>query len=650
MRTKRTLSLSFAYAAYFGLATVGSAANYTAYVPVCCNANSTVSIVGTANNHIEKGFTAGPGSYAVAFPKPGIAWVANADNDTLSVVNLSSGALEKTLQLSLQPWSIKASPDGTRVYVVTGNFTGNLNHFSSSLLAFDVRTYANVGSVTLANDGLVNPGLVVSPDNSTVYATLDSQNIAVYNVATNTLTATWQTSRALVWTATGTLTLSADGTTLYTAGQQITAFDTATGTVRGTVNPPGPARSYSFAGSAITADGSTLYATFAAQVGVGGYLAVIDAPSLSVTQFIDLGAEPQQPILSADGSALYVPDVLDSVVYVVNAANLTLSTSIALLGGIATATLSSDGGALYVPNSSTAVTLAVDPSSLAVIGSIGVGASPTAPSASANGRSIYVGGIGTNSVSQISAATNQVAREFANSSSSPSVTGPGSPSLLVTPNGRQVYLGTDPGQFVGAIPVIETATGVVSGVTCPSQCFIANMVSSPDSSRVYDSGLRPVGDDDTAPIFYVINTATEKAIAHSAAASIGPMAASPSGGFLYIATSSGIQIFDTANNTVTETLPISGIDAIAFSPNGATAYAVSATAVELINTSTGLVTGSISLGSGITPIGVAVSPDGTQIWVTPANSSSVIVVSPASGTVQPVDLGATAFGVAFGIP
>jgi len=369
-----------------------------------------------------------------------------------------------------------------------------------------------------------------------------------------------------------------------------------------------------------------------------------------VTQFIDLGAEPQQPILSADGSALYVPDVLDSVVYVVNAANLTLSTSIALLGGIATATLSSDGGALYVPNSSTAVTLAVDPSSLAVIGSIGVGASPTAPSASANGRSIYVGGIGTNSVSQISAATNQVAREFANSSSSPSVTGPGSPSLLVTPNGRQVYLGTDPGQFVGAIPVIETATGVVSGVTCPSQCFIANMVSSPDSSRVYVSGLRPVGDDDTAPIFYVINTATEKVIAHSAAASIGPMAASPSGGFLYIATSSGIQIFDTANNTVTETLPISGIDAIAFSPNGATAYAVSATAVELINTSTGLVTGSISLGSGITPIGVAVSPDGTQIWVTPANSSSVIVVSPASGTVQPVDLGATAYGVAFGIP
>ena len=95
MRKKRTLRLSFTLAAYFGLAAVGYAANYTAYVPVCCNANSTVSIVGTANNHIEKGITAGPGSYSVAFPKAGIAWVANADDDTLSVVSLSSGALER---------------------------------------------------------------------------------------------------------------------------------------------------------------------------------------------------------------------------------------------------------------------------------------------------------------------------------------------------------------------------------------------------------------------------------------------------------------------------------------------------------------------------------------------------------------------------
>jgi DNA-binding beta-propeller fold protein YncE len=650
MRINTTTRVSLACSAYFGLVAAGSASNYTAYVPVCCNANSTVSIVGTANNKVEKGFTAGPGSYALAIPTRGIAWVANANNDTISVVNMSSGVVAKTLALSLQPWAIKASPDGTRIYVVTGNFTGSLSHFSSNLLAFDTKTYANVGSVALTNDGLINAGLVVSPDGTTVYATLDSQNIGVYNVAANTLTATWETSRALVWTATGTLTISADGTTLYTSGQEITAFDTATGAVRGTVNPPGPARTYSFVGSAISADGSTLYATFAAQIGVGGYLAVIDTASMTVTSSTALGVEPQQPILSADGSTLYVPDALDSVLYVVSTATLTTSTAIALLGDIATATLSSDGSALYVPNTSTAATLAVDPASLAVIGSIGVGASPTAPSATANGRSIYVGGIATNNVSEISAAKNIVAREFANSSSNPSVTGPNSPALLVTPNGRQVYLGTNSSQFVGAIPVIETATGTLSGVTCPDECYIAEMVALPNSSRIYVSGSRPFGDDGAVPIFYVIDTATRAVIARSTTAKIGPMAASPSGSFLYIATSSGIQIFDTATNAVTGTLPITGIYGIAFSPNGATAYAVSATAVELIDTATGLVTGSISLGSSITPLGITVSPDGTQVWVTPASSNSVIVVNPVSATAQSVNLGATVYGVAFGVP
>jgi DNA-binding beta-propeller fold protein YncE len=162
------------------------------------------------------------------------------------------------------------------------------------------------------------------------------------------------------------------------------------------------------------------------------------------------------------------------------------------------------------------------------------------------------------------------------------------------------------------------------------------MVALPNSSRVYVSGSRPFGDDGAVPIFYVIDTATRAVIARSTTAKIGPMAASPSGSFLYIATSSGIQIFDTATNAVTGTLPITGIYGIAFSPNG--------------DTATGLVTGSISLGSSITPLGITVSPDGTQVWVTPASSNSVIVVNPVSATAQSVNLGATVYGVAFGVP
>jgi DNA-binding beta-propeller fold protein YncE len=107
-------------------------------------------------------------------------------------------------------------------------------------------------------------------------------------------------------------------------------------------------------------------------------------------------------------------------------------------------------------------------------------------------------------------------------------------------------------------------------------------------------------------------------------------------------------VFDTTQNTVTGTLPLSGIYAIAFSPDGSTAYAATASALELIDTSSGLVTRSIAFPGSVSPAGVTVSPDDTQVWVTPASSSSVIVVTPASGTAQTVELGATVYGVAFG--
>jgi YVTN family beta-propeller protein len=644
----RILRIVAGSAAHWFMIGSAAAATYTAYVPVCCHSPSAVSIIGTTNNRVSGSFAAGAGSYALAVPTPGTAWVTSEGHSTISVIDMSSGAVKKTFTLSLQPWLIKASPDGTRVYVVTGNFTGNLNHFSSNLLAFDAKTYALVGSAALANDGLMNPGLAITPDGQTVYATFDSQNIAVYDTATATLTANWGSTRALVWTATGTLTLSPDGGTLYAAGQVLTAFDTATGKVRGTVAPPGPPRTYSFVGTAITGDGSTLYATFAAQIGNGGFVASIDAASLTVTSFKSLGIEPQQPVLSMDGSTLYVPDALDSAVYVASTGDLTASSIIALEGPIATATLAADGKALYVPNESASSVLAVDPNSFAVIAAIAVGSQPTAPSATADGRSVYVGSIAANSISRIDTATNQVERVYANAAPNPSVTGANAPNVLVTPNGRQLFLGTNAFQTLPSIPVIATATGAIGGVTCPGECSVEDMVSSPDSNRLYASGFRPIGDDGGVPFFYVIDIPTKKVIAYSKTAKTGPMAASPSGAFLYIVSSSEVQVFDTVQNAVTGTLPLGGIYAIAFSPDGSLAYAATASSLELIDTSSGLVTGSISFPSSISPTGIAVSPDGSQVWVTPANSSSVIVVTLASGVAQTVDLGATVSGVAFG--
>jgi YVTN family beta-propeller protein len=617
----------------------------TAYVPVCCNGNSTVTIVSTTTNRIVESFSAGPGSYAVTFPNHASAWVTNSSDNTISVVDYATGNVEKTIQLKSQPSLIQASPDGTRAYVLTG----------ADLVALDTHTGTVLATVTLPNDGLMNAGLVVSPDNSRVYATFDSQTIVVFDVATGTIAATWHTARALTWTASGTLTLSPDGSTLYTSGEVLTAIDTATGDTLWTVNPPGPARTYSFVGSAITADGGTIYASYAAQIGTGSALATIDTTSHAIAASANLGSELQQPVLSKDGTTLYVLDAIDSVLYVISPASLTSTASIDLSGPVATLTLGMDGNALYIPNSSTASMLAVDPSSLSVISSIPVagtgltlaGFGTTNAAGTAKGGRVFVGGVQSNSISSIDTAENRSTRAYTVGGSG-SVTGVNAPALMATPNGQQIYLASNGSGFYGGVIVIETATGAVGGVTCPYECYMYSMTALPDSSRVYLAGLAPVGDDGSRPIFYVVNTATKEIVAALKIGSVGAMAASPTGTFLYVVTSTGIGVLDTTQNVITSTLPINGVLALGFSPNGSTAYALTSSALESINTSNGQVTSSLSLGT-INPTGLTISPDGSEAWITLAKSTSLIVVDLAKGTLRTPDFGVNINGgVAFG--
>jgi len=631
-------------------------ATTTAYVPVCCNANSTVSVVSTAHNRVAASFSAGPGSYAVAFPNARTAWVTNAGNNTISIVSLETGAVLKTLQLKLQPWLIQVSPDGANVYVVTGMFAGSLKHYASTLQVFNAKTGASIGSVKIPNDGLANPGLAVAPDSSLVYATFDSQTIIVYDVAAGTVPFTWQATRALTWTATGTLTLSPDGQTLYAAGQVLTAFDTATGNIRGTVNPPGPPRGYSFAGSAVSSDGATLYASYAIQIGIGAGLATIDTNALAITGTANLGDELLQPVLSKDGSTLYVPDAIDSLLYVVNASSLTATAAVALQGPIATATLSADGSALYVPNSSTASTLAVDTSSLAVIASVGVGGTAstqiglfgtTNAAGTSDGSRVFVAGVQSNSISEIDTASHKVAHTYTAGAQSPSVAGVNTPAIMATPNGQQIYLAAS--DFQAELTEIDTATGKVNGVPCRLGfgCWVTDMAALPDSSRVYLAGFG--FSDGPGPVFfYVVDTATLKIIAAPKITSFGPMAASPTGKFLYISTGSAIAIFDTTQNAITGSLPVGGFNAIAFSPDGSKAYAANGAVLNVIDTASGQVTATFSLGTG-TASAVSVTPDGSQVWVALAKSTSVVVVNTQSATVQTVDFGLTVSGVAFGV-
>ncbi len=120
-----------------------------------------------------------------------------------------------------------------------------------------------------------------------------------------------------------------------------------------------------------------------------------------------------------------------------------------------------------------------------------------------------------------------------------------------------------------------------------------------------------------------------------------PVQAAPSA---YVANfgSNTVSVIDTATNAVTATIPV-GYEpfGVAVSPDGSRVYVANSClypicpinndTVSVIDTASDTVTATITVGAN--PFGVAVSPDGSRVYVTNLGSDTVSVIGTASDTV-----------------
>ena len=80
-----------------------------------------------------------------------------------------------------------------------------------------------------------------------------------------------------------------------------------------------------------------------------------------------------------------------------------------------------------------------------------------------------------------------------------------------------------------------------------------------------------------------------------------------------------LSVIDTTTNMVTATIPVGrGPFAVAVSPDGSKVYVTNedSNSVSVVDTATNTVTATIPITVGIVPDGVAVSPDGSKVYVT----------------------------------
>jgi YVTN family beta-propeller protein len=132
------------------------------------------------------------------------------------------------------------------------------------------------------------------------------------------------------------------------------------------------------------------------------------------------------------------------------------------------------------------------------------------------------------------------------------------------------------------------------------------------------------------------------------------MAVTPAGSKAYVGNynSNTVSVINTATNTVTATVTVGNAPyGVAVTPDGSYVYVTNAgflgsgTTVSVINTATNTVTATVTVGND--PMGVAVTPDGSKVYVTNEISNTVSVINTATNTVTAtVNVGSGPLGVA----
>jgi len=191
--------------------------------------------------------------------------------------------------------------------------------------------------------------------------------------------------------------------------------------------------------------------------------------------------------------------------------------------------------------------------------------------------------------------------------------------LAVTPDGTRAYV-MQPTPTATRIYAVNTATGaIMASISLPYRA--EDLTMAPNGANLY------VAESVPGEVVAVISTSTNT-VTRNISIGLGPngtaeaMAINPTGTELAITQDTVVTMVNLTTNSVTANIPLGGSEGVTFSPNGSTVYVTNgflggggfgANTVSAISTATNTVTRTYS---GMTePIAVAVTPDGTQLFV-----------------------------------
>ena len=259
------------------------------------------------------------------------AYITNAYDYTVSVINVATNTVIDTIDLSVPPQGVAVSPDGNKVYI-TGTYW-----LSSSVSV--VNTATNTVSTIIPSGGSGSFGISVNNNGSKLYVANSSDvTVTVINTTIDSVIATIYVGNNPYGIA-----VSPDGTKVYVAIKNVTGRVSVINTSTNTVSDTIPVGSYPW-GLSVNPDGSKVYVAN----GNSNSISVINTATNMVTATISVGSGPEAICVSPNGNRIYVTNYLASTVSIIDAAIDTVLATIAVESHPTGISVSPDGNKVYV--------------------------------------------------------------------------------------------------------------------------------------------------------------------------------------------------------------------------------------------------------------------------------------------------------------
>jgi YVTN family beta-propeller protein len=315
-----------------------------------------VRVALTALLLVSCGLSVGVGGASAAISTR--AYVANADSDSVSVIDTTTNTVIATIAVGDAPLAVAVNPAGTRAYVVNGSGSGSVS-------VIDTATNTVIATIAVGKSPM---GVAINPAGTRAYVTnQNSDSVSVIDTTTNSVIATIAVGAGPTGVA-----VNPAGTRAYVTNvdaNTVSVIDTTTNTVLTTIATGGDP-----IGVAVNPAGTRTYIVKF----LSGTVSVIDTTTNAVLTTIAVGTSPRGVAVTPDGTHAYVTNQNSGSVSVIDTTTNTVIATIASSFPVGVA-VNPAGTRAYVTNRLSDVVSVIDTATNTVLGSpIAVGDNPLA--------------------------------------------------------------------------------------------------------------------------------------------------------------------------------------------------------------------------------------------------------------------------------